>query len=64
MSPLPARLTSEERELANRRGEEQGWNEIAAALGGTADGRRMQLKRAIVRIAPPMGLEGEEEVDV
>jgi hypothetical protein len=56
-------MTREERELADRRGQGQGWNEIAAALGGTADGRRMQLKWAIDRVAPQLGLEGEEEVD-
>jgi hypothetical protein len=59
------RLTPEERELAHRRGAGQGWAEIAAALGGTADGRRIQLRRAIDRVAPALGLvdDGEGDAD-
>jgi RNA polymerase sigma-70 factor (ECF subfamily) len=64
LDALRSRLTPEERELVDRRGEGRSWNEIAAALGGTADGRRMQLKRAVDRIAPQLGLEGEEGFDV
>ena len=61
LDALRARLTPEERELADRRGAGQGWAEIAAALGGTATSRRKQLKRAIDRIAPELGLEGDDE---
>ena len=61
LEALPARLTAEERAVADRRGAGQGWAEIAAALGGTADGRRMQLKRALDRVAPALGLEDDEE---
>jgi RNA polymerase sigma-70 factor (ECF subfamily) len=63
LEALRARLTPEEREVADRRGAGQGWAEIAAALGGSADGRRMQLKRAIDRIAPQLGLADEEALD-
>jgi DNA-directed RNA polymerase specialized sigma24 family protein len=66
LAVLRARLTPEERELADRRGAGEGWAEIADALGGTATGRRMQLKRAIDRLAPQLGLaedEGEEAAD-
>jgi RNA polymerase sigma-70 factor (ECF subfamily) len=65
LEALRGRLTAEERELADRRGAGQGWAEIAAALGGTANARRMQLKRAIDRVAPALGLasEGEEGAD-
>jgi RNA polymerase sigma-70 factor (ECF subfamily) len=65
LEALRSRLTPEERELADRRGSDQGWAEIAAAMGGTASGRRMQLKRAIDRIAPDLGLDsdGEESDD-
>jgi RNA polymerase sigma-70 factor (ECF subfamily) len=59
LEALRARLSPEERELARRRGGGQGWAEIAAALGGSATGRRMQLKRAIDRVAAQLGLEGE-----
>jgi DNA-directed RNA polymerase specialized sigma24 family protein len=62
LAALRAGLTPEERELADRRGAGQGWAEIAVAMGGTATGRRMQLKRAIDRLAPRLGLaDGEDE---
>ena len=61
LEALRSRLTPEERELADRRGAGQGWAEIAAAVGGTGNGRRMQLKRAIDRIAPELGLDDREE---
>jgi RNA polymerase sigma-70 factor (ECF subfamily) len=54
-------LTAEERDLADRRAAGQAWAEIAAALGGTATARRMQLKRAIDRVAPELGLDSEDE---
>jgi RNA polymerase sigma-70 factor (ECF subfamily) len=61
LEALHGRLTAEERDIADRRGAGQGWAEIADALGGTAGGRRMQLKRAIDRIAPELGLEDDGE---
>jgi DNA-directed RNA polymerase specialized sigma24 family protein len=60
LEALRARLGPVERELADRRGAGQEWSEIAAALGGTADGRRKQLKRAIDDVAPELGLDDEE----
>jgi RNA polymerase sigma factor (sigma-70 family) len=65
LAALRERLTPEEREIADRRGNGQEWAEIAAAMGGTADGRRKQLKRALDRVAPDLGLEvdGEKAVD-
>ena len=65
LEALRGRLTPEERAVADRRGAGQGWAEIAAALGGTADGRRMQLKRALDRVAPELGLDddGQEFAD-
>lgn len=51
------RLTSEERELADRRGDGEPWTTIAAALGGTADGRRKQLERAVARIVRELDLD-------
>jgi RNA polymerase sigma-70 factor (ECF subfamily) len=53
------RLTAEERAVADRRGEGRGWAEIAAELGGTAEGRRKQLTRALDRVAEELGLEDE-----
>jgi RNA polymerase sigma-70 factor (ECF subfamily) len=53
------RLTGEELQLAERRGQGQPWTDIAAELGGTADGRRKQLERAFARVARDLGLEDE-----
>jgi RNA polymerase sigma-70 factor (ECF subfamily) len=61
LEALRDRLTAEERAIADRRGAGQGWEEIATALGGTADGRRMQLKRALDRVTGELGLETDEE---
>ena len=33
------------------------WAEIARQLGGTPDGRRMQLTRALDRVSGELGLE-------
>src|SRR5262249_42410169 len=52
------RLSVEERRLADFRAEGRGWAEIAAELGGTAQARRMQLARALDRVAQELGLEG------
>lgn len=50
------RLSAEEKELADRRARGCGWAEIAAEMGGTAPARRMQLDRAIERVARELGL--------
>jgi RNA polymerase sigma-70 factor (ECF subfamily) len=44
------RLSPEERELADLRGQGFEWAEIAARLGGTDQARRKQLARAITRV--------------
>jgi hypothetical protein len=51
------RLTAEERQVADRPGTGQAWSAIAAELGGTPDGRRMQLTRALDRVTRQLGLE-------
>jgi RNA polymerase sigma-70 factor (ECF subfamily) len=53
------RLTAEEWSVAERRVEGRSWAEVAAALGGTADARRMQLSRALDRVSRELGLEEE-----
>ncbi len=53
------RLSEEERELAHRRAQGEGWAHIAAALGGTAQARRKQLERAVERVARQLGLEDD-----
>jgi hypothetical protein len=37
------------------------WAEIAEALGGTADARRVQLQRAAGRVGRELGLEDDDE---
>jgi len=51
------RLTPEERLLADFRGQELEWQEIAQRLGGTAQARRLQLSRAIDRVALELRLD-------
>ena len=51
------RLTEEERQLADRRSQGWQWTEIAAQLGGTPEGRRRQLARALDRVAQDLGLD-------
>jgi RNA polymerase sigma-70 factor (ECF subfamily) len=51
------RLSEEERQLANLRAQGRQWEEIAAQLGGTSQGRRKQLERAVSRISQELGVE-------
>ena len=52
------RLSSEEVKIAELRDRGNDWAAIARELGGTPDGRRMQLARAIGRIADELDLDG------
>ena len=51
------RLSSEERQLAERRGDGQGWVAIASDLGGTPEARRKQLTRALDRVSRELGID-------
>jgi RNA polymerase sigma-70 factor (ECF subfamily) len=51
------RLSAEERAIADRRAEGHDWAAIAAELGGSPDGRRMQLARALDRVSAELGLD-------
>jgi RNA polymerase sigma-70 factor (ECF subfamily) len=53
------RLSGEELQLAEMRGNGLGWDVIVAKMGGTAEGRRKQLGRAIERIERELGLVGD-----
>ncbi len=53
------RLSVEERQLADLRGDGRAWTAIATELGGTAEGRRKQLERAFARIARELNLDDE-----
>ena len=54
-------LSEEERQLAERRALGQSWEAIAVELGGTAQGRRKQLERAIARVVERFGLNEETD---
>jgi RNA polymerase sigma-70 factor (ECF subfamily) len=57
LAEVRRRLGDEERRVADLRGQGHEWAEIARQLGGTADGRRMQLARALDRVSRELGLE-------
>jgi RNA polymerase sigma-70 factor (ECF subfamily) len=51
------RMSPQEWQLAERRSQGLQWAQIAAELGGTPDGLRKQLARAVDRIARELGLD-------
>ena len=51
------RLSEEERQLVELRGQGLSWEEVAASLGGTAGARRNQLARALDRVALELRLD-------
>jgi DNA-directed RNA polymerase specialized sigma24 family protein len=51
LSAVQSRLSAEERLLAERHFSGKGWPEIAAEAGGSPDGLRMRLGRALDRVA-------------
>jgi RNA polymerase sigma-70 factor (ECF subfamily) len=51
------RLSDEERRIADLRASGCDWASVAAELGGTAEGRRKQLARAVVRVEQDLGLK-------
>jgi RNA polymerase sigma-70 factor (ECF subfamily) len=56
------RLTSEELELTELRGQGLSWGSIAEKLGGTPQARRMQLSRAVERVARELRLDDPNNV--
>jgi hypothetical protein len=55
------RLGEEERRIADLRAAGCIWAEVAAELGGAADARRMQFRRAVERVAQESGPEAGDE---
>lgn len=51
LTELRKRLTEQELQIVDRRAQGDNWSAIAQELGGTPDGRRMQLARALDRVA-------------
>jgi RNA polymerase sigma-70 factor (ECF subfamily) len=58
---LRARLSPDERHLADLRAAGRSWAEIAQLLGGSADARRIQLQRAVSRASRELGLEDDDD---
>ena len=53
-------LSAEELSLVGLGREGLAWEDVAAKLGGTAQSRRMQLSRAVERVAKELGIEPED----
>jgi RNA polymerase sigma factor (sigma-70 family) len=51
------RLSDEERQLVELRGQGSSWEEVAATLGGTSGARRNQLARALDRVAVELQID-------
>jgi hypothetical protein len=52
-----ARLSEEERYLAEQRAQGREWNELAAELGQGAEALRKQLQRGVDRVAHELGMD-------
>jgi RNA polymerase sigma-70 factor (ECF subfamily) len=57
LTEVQRRLTAEERQIADLRGQGQAWPAVAAVLGGTPEARRKQLTRALDRVAQELGFD-------
>jgi RNA polymerase sigma-70 factor (ECF subfamily) len=51
------RLSDDERQIADLRAKGYDWASVAEELGGTPEGRRKQLARAVVRVEEDLGLD-------
>jgi RNA polymerase sigma-70 factor (ECF subfamily) len=51
------RLREDERRIADLRAEGNDWAAVAAAVGGTPDGARVKLSRALDRVTAELGLD-------
>jgi RNA polymerase sigma factor (sigma-70 family) len=52
---LTDKLSHEERQIAELRRDSLTWAEVANRMGGTAQGRRMQINRAVDRLTTELG---------
>jgi DNA-directed RNA polymerase specialized sigma24 family protein len=57
LEQVRSRLAVQERRAADLRGEGHTWAEVAGVMGGTPDGHRMQLARALDRVARELGID-------
>jgi len=61
LEQVRGQLGPDDRRVAELRGQGHDWAEIARQLGGTPNGRRMQLARALDRVSQDLGLPWDEE---
>jgi RNA polymerase sigma-70 factor (ECF subfamily) len=61
LAEVRRRLTAEERQIADLRGQGRAWPEVAAELGGTPEARRKQLARALDRVARELGIDEDSD---
>jgi RNA polymerase sigma-70 factor (ECF subfamily) len=54
------RMTQEEWQVAERRSQGLPWADIASELGGTPEGLRKQLARAVDRVSGELGLDEDQ----
>jgi RNA polymerase sigma-70 factor (ECF subfamily) len=54
-------LSEEERQLAERKARGLSWEQIAAEMGGTDQGRRKQFERAVARVMKRLGLGDDDQ---
>jgi RNA polymerase sigma-70 factor (ECF subfamily) len=57
LGAVRGRLSDEERQIADRRGRSQGWDQIGAEMGGSPEALRKKLARALDRVARQLGLD-------
>jgi RNA polymerase sigma-70 factor (ECF subfamily) len=56
LAVMEGKLSHEERQVADLRREGLSWADVAERLGGTPQGRRMQMDRAADRVARQIGI--------
>jgi RNA polymerase sigma-70 factor (ECF subfamily) len=61
LGQVRGRMTTEERQIADLRGQGFSWPEIAAHIGGTAEARRKQLTRTLDLIARQLGIDEADD---
>jgi RNA polymerase sigma factor (sigma-70 family) len=57
LAEMRKRLTPEEQQVAELRARGCDWTQVATQLGGTPEGRRKQLRRAVARLEVELGLD-------
>jgi RNA polymerase sigma-70 factor (ECF subfamily) len=60
LAQVHGRLTDEERQVVELRGQGYDWAEIAGRLGGSPEGWRRQLTQALDRVSRELGLEDSD----